>query len=199
MNCLREKTYVDEEYIEAVKQFKEEQKTKVTPTEKFINRQIKAQQMTEEQYKIAKKYTHLDINDCLTITANTLYKNEYVKLSIDTLKKYNRSERKSYFTVKIKNRKYKIQLKVTASQIINLIDFKEIEEHFKAVNKAVNYINNIENFNIEYYCGTEQIKELREEIYKSREDIYYFMYLEFIENEMILANTSNDVTADYIL
>lgn len=199
MNCLREKEYVDEEYIAVVKEFKEEQKAKVTPTEKFINRKVKKQQMTEEQYKIATEYTHLDINDCLTITANTLYKNEYVKLSIDTLKKYNRSERKSYFTIKIKNRKYKIQLKVTASQIINLIDFKEIEEHFKAVNKAVNYINNIENFKIEYYCGTERIKELREEIHKSREDIYYFMYLEFIENEMILANTSNDVTADYIL
>lgn len=195
MNCLREKTYVDKEYIEAVKKFKEEQKTKVTPTERFIDRQFKAQKMTEEQYKIAKKYTHLDINDCLTITANTLYKNEYVKLSIDSLKKYNRHIRRNYFTVKIKNKKYKIQLNIN-SRIINL---KEIEKHFKAVNKAVNYINSIEKFNIEYSCGTEKIKELSEEIFKSIEDTNYFHYLKFIETEMIFANTSNDVTADYIL
>lgn len=43
MNCLREKEYVDEEYIAVVKEFKEEQKAKVTPTEKFINRKVKKQ------------------------------------------------------------------------------------------------------------------------------------------------------------
>lgn len=161
--------------------------------EKVLKKEYEWGKMTKEQYetamKYANKYKNVETIDCITRAANELYANEFVKLTATKLTKYNRYDRESNFVVKIKNTKYKIAVNAFGSKISNL-SFTKIEKHFEAVKKAVNYINNTKKLTFEFHCGLEEIKELREEMYRNlKKDDCYHMYLHFIESEIIQSTT----------